>query len=112
MESYETKLKKIQTKFLELVNKENNKYKLNEEEANLDGFFRKNKEENVWHRLDTNELFAATGLGFKKIGIFSKAMGVNTKPSHKINLNGYWILVDGQMPEKEFLKLKNHINKI
>ena len=40
-----------------------------------------------------------------------KDMGVNTRPAHKLEINGYWILVDSKMPTEEFLKLKNKIQK-
>lgn len=46
-----------------------------------------------------------------EVGEISKSMGVNTKPSYKIYYNGYWIMIDGQMPKNEFLKLKEHIKK-
>jgi hypothetical protein len=36
----------------------------------------------------------------------SEAMGVNTKPAHQIDLEGYWILVDPKMPEKLLKKLE------
>jgi hypothetical protein len=41
----------------------------------------------------------------------SKSMGVNTRPSHRMTINGYWILVDSKMPTEEFLKLKKQIEK-
>ena len=57
--------------------------------------------------------------GISKTGIqpplsednISKAMGVNTRPSHRMTINGYWILVDSKMPTEEFLKLKKQIEK-
>lgn len=42
-------------------------------------------------------------------GEISTSMGVNTKPAHSFEVNGYWILIDPKMPEKDFLKLKEII---
>ena len=42
-------------------------------------------------------------------GEISTSMGVNTKPAHSFEANGYWILIDPKMPEKDFLKLKEII---
>jgi hypothetical protein len=39
----------------------------------------------------------------------STAMGVDTKPSHKLEFNGFWILVDGKMPIDKLNELKEKI---
>lgn len=39
-------------------------------------------------------------------GLYSESMGVNTKPSKKIDIAGYWVLVDPNMPDWMFEKLK------
>jgi len=44
-------------------------------------------------------------------GVISTSMNVNSKPSHKLYYNGYWILIDGKMPENEFLELKEYLKK-
>lgn len=39
-------------------------------------------------------------------GLYSESMGVNTRPSKKIDIDGYWILVDPNMPDSMFENLK------
>jgi len=38
-------------------------------------------------------------------GKFSHSMGINTKPAHRFKINGYWVLIDGNMPEEDFKKI-------
>jgi hypothetical protein len=45
-------------------------------------------------------------------GVISKSMNVDTKPSRKFHYNGYWIMIEGKMPEQEFLELKQHLNQL
>lgn len=42
-------------------------------------------------------------------GVISKPMGVDTKPSKKLEYKGHWILVDGNISELAFEKLKQKI---
>jgi molybdopterin-biosynthesis enzyme MoeA-like protein len=35
-------------------------------------------------------------------GLYSESMGVNTKPAHKIEIDGHWILFDPNMSEEKF----------
>lgn len=39
-------------------------------------------------------------------GEFSTSMNVNTRPAHRFEVNGFWVLVDPKMPEKDFEKFK------
>jgi hypothetical protein len=41
----------------------------------------------------------------KTEGDFSHSMGVNTRPAHRFKINGYWVLVDGNMPDEDFKKI-------
>lgn len=45
-------------------------------------------------------------------GIISESMGVNTKPAHKFNVKGYWILVDPTITDDMLENLKNCLMKI
>jgi hypothetical protein len=40
-------------------------------------------------------------------GEISKSMGVDTKPAHKLNYRGHWVLVAPEMPEKDLEDMKN-----
>jgi hypothetical protein len=42
-------------------------------------------------------------------GTISQPMGVNTKPAHKLEVNGYWVDVDPNAPEGLVGKIKNAI---
>ena len=48
------------------------------------------------------------GTPFKSMaqGEVSKSMGVDTKPAHKFEINGYWVMVDSKMPDENFELLK------
>jgi hypothetical protein len=35
-------------------------------------------------------------------GEISKSMGVDTRPAHKFEVNGYWVMVDPKMPIEQF----------
>lgn len=50
-------------------------------------------------------------ISFTEGPFISPSMGVNTKPSHKIIWNGYWIDMDSKMPEHVFKHLRDLINK-
>lgn len=39
-------------------------------------------------------------------GEISKSMGVETKPAHKLEIGGYWVLVDPKMPQPMIDRLK------
>jgi hypothetical protein len=39
-------------------------------------------------------------------GIISPSMAVDTRPAHKLDVAGYWILVDPNMPKPMFEKMK------
>lgn len=39
-------------------------------------------------------------------GVVSESMGVNTKPAHQIDLEGYWVLIDSKAPIELIEKLK------
>jgi hypothetical protein len=41
----------------------------------------------------------------KTEGEFSHSMGVNTRPAHRFKINGYWVLIDGNMPTEDFKKI-------
>jgi len=47
-----------------------------------------------------------------KPGEISKSMGVDTKPAHRFEINGFWVLVDSKMPKHEFEKFKQALLKI
>ena len=42
------------------------------------------------------------GTPFKSM---SQSMGVNTKPAYRFEIDGYWVLVDPNMPEEMFNRL-------
>jgi hypothetical protein len=44
-----------------------------------------------------------------KVGEISKSMGVDSKPSHKLNINGYWVLIDGKMPKEMFKQIQKDL---
>lgn len=48
----------------------------------------------------------------RKNGVISKSMGVNTKPTHKFYYKGFLVTIDGNLPEQDFLELKELINTI
>jgi hypothetical protein len=62
----------------------------------------------------TQEEYFNEGTPFKSMdqGEVSKSMGVDTKPAHKFKINGYWVMVDSKMSEKDFNKLKFVVNSI
>lgn len=39
-------------------------------------------------------------------GVVSQSMGVNTKPAHKYEYDGYWILIDPKAPNEFVEKVK------
>jgi hypothetical protein len=39
----------------------------------------------------------------------SPSMNVNTRPAHRFEINGYWVLVDPKMPENEFENIKQQL---
>jgi hypothetical protein len=41
-----------------------------------------------------------------EVGEISPSMGINTKPAKDLNIGGYWLKVDPNMPEWMFEKLK------
>jgi hypothetical protein len=41
----------------------------------------------------------------KTEGDFSHSMGVNTRPAHRFKINGYWVLIDGNMSDEDFKKI-------
>ncbi len=41
-------------------------------------------------------------------GEISKSMGVDTKPAHKLDVNGFWVLVDPNAPVELVRDLKSH----
>ena len=45
----------------------------------------------------------------KKEGVISTSMNVNTKPSRKLEYKGHWILVEGNISDKDFNELKEKI---
>ena len=48
-------------------------------------------------------------LNKKPKGEVSKSMGVDTKPAHRFEINGYWIMVDSKMPDENFKLLKKAV---
>lgn len=48
----------------------------------------------------------------RKNGVISKSMNVNTKPTHKFYYKGFLITIDGNLPEQDFLELKELIKTI
>ncbi len=48
-------------------------------------------------------------ISFTEGPTISSSMGVNTKPAHRLEYCGYWILVDLSMPEATFERIKNLI---
>lgn len=50
--------------------------------------------------------------GYGKIGFTSTSMGVNTKPAHRLDFNGHWILIDSTIPESKLEHIKDLINQI
>jgi hypothetical protein len=42
-------------------------------------------------------------------GEISKSMNINTRPAHKFEINGYWVMVDSKMPTSEFNHIKNEL---
>lgn len=51
-----------------------------------------------------------TFLGQKiKEGVTSPSMGVDTKPSKKLEYKGHWILVEGNISDADFNELKEKI---
>jgi hypothetical protein len=44
-------------------------------------------------------------------GIVSPSMAVDTRPAHKLEIAGYWILVDPNMPISLVRKIKIAIDK-
>ena len=51
------------------------------------------------------------GTPFKSMaqGEVSKSMGVDTKPAHKFEINGYWVMVDPKMPKESFQNLESKV---
>jgi hypothetical protein len=45
-------------------------------------------------------------------GLYSESMGVNTKPAHKIEIDGHWILFDPNMSEDKFNLCRVVLKKI
>ena len=43
-------------------------------------------------------------------GQVSTSMGVNTKPAHRFEIDGYWVLVDPNMPKEILNKLETLLN--
>ena len=43
------------------------------------------------------------------LGEISKPMNVNTKPAHRIEVDGYWILIDPSMPDEVFERFKRKL---
>ncbi len=56
----------------------------------------------------TGKLFE---ISFNK-GTTSHSMGVNTKPAHRLDFNGHWILIDPTIPESKLEHIKELINQI
>lgn len=46
-----------------------------------------------------------------KPGDISPSMNVNTKPDHRITINGHWVLIDPKMPKDEFITLANKLEQ-
>jgi hypothetical protein len=42
-------------------------------------------------------------------GIVSPSMNVNTKPAHRIEIDGYWVLIDPSMPDEVFERFKRKL---
>jgi hypothetical protein len=45
-------------------------------------------------------------------GVISKSMGVNSKPTHKFHYKGFLVTIDGNLPEQDFLELRELIKTI
>ena len=46
----------------------------------------------------------------KEEGVISKSMGINTKPAHRFEVDGYWVMVDPQAPIDWVEELKKKLN--
>jgi hypothetical protein len=42
-------------------------------------------------------------------GEVSKSMNIQTRPAHRFEINGYWVMVDSKMPTSEFNHIKNEL---
>lgn len=64
------------------------------------------KHQQVVDLINPNEGQFTTATTETENGIISESMGVNTKPAHKLEWEGFWILVDPTMPNEALNFLK------
>ena len=59
----------------------------------------------------TQEEYFNEGTPFKSMaqGEISKSMGIDTKPAHKFEINGYWVMVDPKMSKACFEYMRDSI---